>query len=62
MTTVSLNRIATAVPLHDAHTAFIVFTEQMSAGPRHKVRSGQLGCAMPFDPERKPAKMRFHAV
>jgi alpha-pyrone synthase len=34
MTTAYLNRIATAVPEHDVHDAFVVFAEQMLADPR----------------------------
>ncbi len=34
MTTVYLNRIATAVPEHDVHHAFVVFAERMLADPR----------------------------
>ncbi len=34
MTTAYLNRIATAVPEHDVHDAFVDFAEQMLAGPR----------------------------
>jgi alpha-pyrone synthase len=34
MTTAYLNRIATAVPGHDVHDAFIVFAEKMLADPR----------------------------
>jgi len=34
MTTAFLNRIATAVPEHDVHDAFVVFAEQMLADPR----------------------------
>jgi predicted naringenin-chalcone synthase len=34
MTTVYLNRIATAVPEHDVHDAFVVFAEKMLADPR----------------------------
>jgi alpha-pyrone synthase len=34
MTTAYLNRIATAVPEHDVHDAFVVFAEQMLAEPR----------------------------
>ncbi|HEV2214609.1 MAG TPA: type III polyketide synthase [Terracidiphilus sp.] len=34
MTTAYLNRIATAVPEHDVHHAFVVFAEQMLADPR----------------------------
>jgi alpha-pyrone synthase len=34
MTTAYLNRIATAVPDHDVHDAFVVFAEQMLADPR----------------------------
>ncbi|HUX45712.1 MAG TPA: type III polyketide synthase [Terracidiphilus sp.] len=34
MTTAYLNRIATAVPEHDVHDAFVVFAEQMLANPR----------------------------
>ena len=32
--TAYLNRIATAVPEHDVHGAFVVFAEQMLANPR----------------------------
>ena len=34
LTTVYLNRIATAVPEHDVHDAFVVFAEKMLADPR----------------------------
>jgi alpha-pyrone synthase len=34
VTTAYLNRIATAVPEHDVHDAFVVFAEQMLADPR----------------------------
>ena len=34
MTTAYLNRIATAVPEHDVHDAFVVFAEKMLADPR----------------------------
>ena len=34
LTTAYLNRIATAVPEHDVHDAFVVFAEQMLADPR----------------------------
>jgi predicted naringenin-chalcone synthase len=34
MTTAYLNRIATAVPEHDVHDAFVVFAEQMLVDPR----------------------------
>jgi predicted naringenin-chalcone synthase len=34
MTTTFLNRIATAVPNHDVHDAFVVFAEKMLADPR----------------------------
>jgi len=34
MSTAYLNRIATAVPEHDVHDAFVVFAEQMLADPR----------------------------
>src|SRR3984957_14947411 len=34
MTTAYLNRIATAVPEHDVHDAFVLFAEQMLADPR----------------------------
>ena len=34
MTTAYLNRIATAVPEHDVHDAFVFFAEQMLADPR----------------------------
>jgi predicted naringenin-chalcone synthase len=34
LTTACLNRIATAVPEHDVHDAFVVFAEQMLANPR----------------------------
>jgi alpha-pyrone synthase len=34
LTTAYLNRIATAVPEHDVHDAFVVFAEQMLAEPR----------------------------
>ena len=34
MTTAYLNRIATAVPHHDVHDAFVVFAEQMLTDPR----------------------------
>ncbi len=34
MTTAYLNRIATAVPRHDVHDAFVVFAEQMLNDPR----------------------------
>jgi predicted naringenin-chalcone synthase len=34
ITTAYLNRIATAVPQHDVHDAFVVFAEQMLADPR----------------------------
>jgi predicted naringenin-chalcone synthase len=34
MTTAHLNRIATAVPEHNVHDAFVVFAEQMLADPR----------------------------
>src|ERR1700723_3992739 len=34
MTTAYLNRIATAVPEHDVHDAFVVFAEKMLANPR----------------------------
>jgi len=34
ITTAYLNRIATAVPEHDVHDAFVVFAEQMLADPR----------------------------
>ena len=34
MTTAYLNRIATAVPEHDVHNAFVVFAENMLADPR----------------------------
>ena len=34
MTTAYLNRIATAVPEHDVHDAFVVFAEQMLVNPR----------------------------
>ena len=34
MTTAYLNRIATAVPEHDVHEAFVVFAEMMLADPR----------------------------
>jgi alpha-pyrone synthase len=34
MTTAYLNRIATAVPEHDVHEAFIIFAEKMLADPR----------------------------
>jgi len=34
MTTAYLNRIATAVPEHDVHDAFVVFAEQMLTDPR----------------------------
>ena len=34
MTTAYLNRIATAVPEHDVHDAFVVFAEEMLADPR----------------------------
>ncbi len=34
MTTVYLNRIATAVPEHDVHDAFVVFAEHMLVNPR----------------------------
>jgi hypothetical protein len=34
MITAYLNRIATAVPEHDVHDAFVVFAEQMLAEPR----------------------------
>jgi alpha-pyrone synthase len=34
MTTAYLNRIATAVPEHDVHGAFVVFAEKMLADPR----------------------------
>ncbi len=34
MTTAYLNRIATAVPEHDVHDAFVIFAEQMLADPR----------------------------
>ena len=34
MTTAYLNRIATAVPEHDVHGAFVVFAENMLADPR----------------------------
>ena len=34
MTTAYLNRIATAVPEHDVHDAFVVFAERMLADPR----------------------------
>ena len=34
MTTAYLNRIATAVPEHDVHDAFVVFAEHMLADPR----------------------------
>ena len=34
MTTAYLNRIATAVPEHDVHDAFVTFAEQMLADPR----------------------------
>ncbi len=34
MTTAYLNRIATAVPDHDVHDAFVVYAEQMLADPR----------------------------
>ncbi len=33
-TTAYLNRVATAVPEHDVHDAFVVFADQMLAGPR----------------------------
>jgi predicted naringenin-chalcone synthase len=34
MTTAYLNRIATAVPEHDVHDAFVIFAEQMLSDPR----------------------------
>ena len=34
MTTAYLNRVATAVPRHDVHDAFVVFAERMLADPR----------------------------
>src|ERR1700744_732649 len=34
VTTAYLNRIATAVPDHDVHSAFVVFAEKMLADPR----------------------------
>ena len=34
LTTAYLNRIATAVPEHDVHDAFVIFAEQMLADPR----------------------------
>jgi alpha-pyrone synthase len=34
MTTAYLNRIATAVPEHDVHDAFVIFAEKMLADPR----------------------------
>lgn len=34
ITTAYLNRVATAVPEHDVHDAFVVFAEKMLAGPR----------------------------
>ncbi len=34
LTTAYLNRIATAVPVHDVHDAFVVFAEKMLAEPR----------------------------
>ncbi len=34
MTTAYLNRIATAVPEHDVHDAFVIFAEQMLVDPR----------------------------
>jgi alpha-pyrone synthase len=34
LTTAYLNRIATAVPEHDVHNAFVVFAEKMLADPR----------------------------
>ena len=34
MTTAYLNRIATAVPEHDVHDAFVVFAETMLSDPR----------------------------
>ena len=34
VTTAYLNRIATAVPEHDVHDAFVIFAEQMLADPR----------------------------
>src|SRR6202011_5494127 len=34
ITTAYVNRIATAVPEHDVHDAFVVFAEKMLADPR----------------------------
>jgi predicted naringenin-chalcone synthase len=62
MTTAYLNRIATAVPEHDVHDAFVVFAEQMLANPQQQARPGHRGCAMSLGPGLTAETMRFHAV
>ncbi len=62
VTTASLDRIATAVPEHDVHDAFVAFAEQMLADPQQQARPRQCRCAMPFGPELTTETMRFHGV
>jgi len=42
MTTAYLNRIATAVPEHDVHDAFVVYAENMLADPRLRTLFGRM--------------------
>jgi predicted naringenin-chalcone synthase len=67
MTTAYLNRIATAVPEHDVHEAFVTFAEEMLIDPRLRpvfrrmVSRGAIAHRYSFlDPVKDPTHFRSH--
>jgi hypothetical protein len=57
-----LKRIATRPPQNVAHEAFVIFTMQMAAGPRHRARPEQHVCAIRFAPQLTAETMRVHGI